>query len=121
MTLDDIKSSEWSISLGEVGGIKQGMDDINQCIEIILTTIPGTDPLRPTFGSNIYKYIDKPLNIAIPNIYKAIIDALALWEKRIEIESLQYQAGVGELKFMIKYKLANSVETGKTILTYGLA
>lgn len=51
-------------------------NSINQCIAIILTTRKGSVPLRPTFGSEIYKYVDYPVNEAIPNITRETIDSV---------------------------------------------
>lgn len=65
--------------------IVEGIDDITQCIHIILTTIPGSDPLRSTFGSNVYKYLDKPLEAVRAQIIYAATEAIGRWEKRIEI------------------------------------
>ena len=53
-TLADIASVDWSLELGIIGSVVHGIDDIDQCIAIILTTPPGADPLRsltaPTCG-----------------------------------------------------------------------
>ena len=51
----------WQVSMEDPAKIVEGVDDIVQSINIILTTIPGSDPLRPEFGSNVYQYLDKPL------------------------------------------------------------
>ena len=40
------------------------------------------------FGSNIYKYIDYPVNEAKPNIIRETIDAISIWESRIEVNSV---------------------------------
>ena len=65
--------------------IVEGVDDITQCVYIILTTIPGSDPLRPTFGSDVYKYLDKPLEMVRAQIIHAVTEAVYRWEKRIEV------------------------------------
>lgn len=51
----------WQVSMEDPAKIVEGVDDIVQSINIILTTISGSDPLRPEFGSNVYQYLDKPL------------------------------------------------------------
>ena len=45
-----------------IGRVVMGVDDVDQCIAIILTTPKGTDVLRPTFGTDLWKYIDAPIN-----------------------------------------------------------
>ena len=54
ITLADITSADWSLELGTIGGVVQGIADVEQCLGIIVTTPRGSDPLRPTFGANIW-------------------------------------------------------------------
>ena len=68
----------WQVSMDDPAAIVEGVDDIVQSINIILTTIPGSDPLRPEFGSNVYQYLDKPL----PSVLGKIIGR---WEKRLDV------------------------------------
>ena len=49
------------------GEIVTGVADIGQCIYIILATPKGSDPHRPTFGSEINLYIDYPIDAARPH------------------------------------------------------
>lgn len=114
--LTDINSIDWGVSLAGSGNIVQGYDDINQCIDVILRTQKGTDPLRPFFGSNIYFYIDAPVNIAIPNIKREIIDALSLWEKRVEIVRITHIIDGSRLFFFITYKVVDDYEEFTTQL-----
>lgn len=122
MKLEEITSTEWSFSLkGGAGEVVQGADDINQCIDIILRTVPGSDPYRPFFGSKVYMYQDKPLDVGIPNIKKEIINALGLWEPRIQLTSVKHVIiDAGTVKFLIEYKIKNSVLTGQYDFVYGI-
>jgi phage baseplate assembly protein W len=61
-TLADIVSTNWQLSNITIGTVAEGIDDIRQCIGIILTTTKGSDPFRPLFGSDIWQYIDTPIN-----------------------------------------------------------
>ena len=75
----------WQISISDPQAIVEGIDDILQCVQVILTTIPGSDPLRPSFGADVYKYLDKPLaTVKAPIIYAAT-EAVNRWEKRIRV------------------------------------
>jgi Bacteriophage baseplate protein W len=92
ITLADITSADWSLALDApaapgsgLGEVVQGVADVNQCIQIILTTPQGSDPLRPTFGADLWQYIDYPINSAIPAIVREITQALLLWEPRIVV------------------------------------
>ena len=67
------------------GSLVTDVDDINQCIHIILHTPKSADPLRPTFGCDQDKYLDSPINIARPHLVREITDALRQWEPRIVV------------------------------------
>jgi len=93
--LADITSADWSLMLDSsspsqasgsgIGSVVQGIDDVRQCIAIILNTPKGSDPLRPTFGADLWQYIDFPVNAAIPAIVREITDAITLWEPRVKL------------------------------------
>ncbi len=83
ITLDDITSADWSLKLGAIGAVVEGVADVDQCVAIIVTTPKGSDPLRPTFGADIWRYIDFPIDVARPAIVRELVDALTLWEPRI--------------------------------------
>lgn len=92
ITLADITSTDWSLSLDTsglpgsgIGNVVQGLADVDQCIHIILTTPQGSDPLRPTFATNLWQFIDYPINAAIPAIVGEVTRALSLWEPRIRV------------------------------------
>lgn len=74
-TLNEITYVDWQYKLNSIGEVAEGVEDINQCIAIILLTQNGSDPLRPTFGSDIYKYVDYPVNSAKANIIRESVDA----------------------------------------------
>jgi len=83
--VSDIKTKNWGLSVVSQGEVVQDLEDINQCITIILATVKGTDPLRPEFGCDILKWIDKPVNQAIPNIIKEAVAAINMWEARVVV------------------------------------
>jgi len=95
ITLNEVRSADWSLALERRGGIGQvveGIDDVSQCIEIILTTPKGSDPLRPTFGADLWQFIDYPINAAIPAIVRELTEAITLWEPRVKLIAIK--AGV---------------------------
>lgn len=106
-TLDQIKSPVWSYGLSGGGAIAEGLAAIRQCIDIIIRTTPGSDPLRPTFGSDVYKYVDYPIDIGIPNIKKAILEAIATWEKRVVINYIRHSLVQSQLTLEIGYTLTD--------------
>jgi uncharacterized protein len=98
-TLADITSGDWSLMLDStaeaaglgsgLGNVVQGLADIDQCVRIILTTPKGSDRFRPTFGCDLWQYIDMPINLATAHIVREVYDALTTWEPRLIVETVQ--------------------------------
>lgn len=114
-TINDIKSSAWQMSLKAPGLITQGLNDVRQCVQIILTTTKGSDPLRPLFGSDIYLHIDKPTNVAPALICAEILDCLGKWEPRIIIRRLVYEVVGSRIDFFLLSELVDSNETSELL------
>jgi len=100
--------TNYQLSAIGVGVIAVGLADIRQCIDIILRTVPGSDPLRPLFGCGIYKYIDAPVNIAVPNMKLEIFEALNIWEPRINVTAVTHEIVNENIIFSISYQVVDS-------------
>jgi len=111
MNLSEITYVDWQLKINALGEAAEGVDDINQCIAIILTTRKGSVPHRPTFGSNIYKYIDYPVNEAKPNIIRETIDSISLWESRIEVNSVLVDIENEHIKIKVQWTLKSDKKT----------
>ena len=109
--LNEITYVDWQYKLNDIGSVAEGVEDINQCIAVILTTPKGTVPHRPTFGSYIYKYVDYPLLSARPNIIRETIDAINTWETRVNIDSVSVENEESQLKIKIQWSLKDSEVT----------
>ncbi|KKP40316.1 MAG: GPW/gp25 family protein [Candidatus Peregrinibacteria bacterium GW2011_GWC2_33_13] len=106
--LQDIKSVDWQPKLNEIGSIVEDIDDIDQCIKIILMTRKGSDPHRPEFGSDIWQYIDAPVNVAISNIIREVMDAINIWETRVEIKGITAQIEESNINLQINRQIKNT-------------
>lgn len=91
-----------------VGVLATGIASIRQRIALILNTIPGSDPLRPLFGADVWQYVDQPTDIAIPNIKKAIFEALNAWESTIRVNAIRHSHINEILNFEIIYGIIDS-------------
>jgi len=108
--IQDIKSVNWQLSNTKIGEVAEGIDDIRQCIGTIITTTKGSDPLRPLFGSDIWKYIDQPVTDAVSGISSEIIDCILKWEQRVQITDLFYSIDGSRIDFSLRVKLFESGE-----------
>lgn len=115
-TLTEITYVDWQYKLNKIGSVAEGPEDINQCIAIILTTRKGSVPHRPTFGSDIYKYVDYPINEAIPNIVRETTDAITLWETRIKINSVNVEINETQITIKVEWTLNDSKTQGNTTI-----
>lgn len=111
INVNEIKSVDWSMKLGFFGEVVEAVDDIDQCIKIILKTRKGSVPLDPEFGCDIYKYLDMPLNLVIADITRETFVALRENEPRIEVLNVKIssiEAPQGSMQVKIEYKLKDS-------------
>ncbi|MGH7102880.1 MAG: GPW/gp25 family protein [Acetobacteraceae bacterium] len=102
VTLGQITSADWSLMLDAtaggvpgsgIGQVVQGLADVGQCISIILGTVPGEDPWRPTFGCDLTQFIDRPLPAALPAIVATVTQAIETWEPRVKVLNVTAQPG----------------------------
>lgn len=105
MNILDIHTTNWQMSLAQPDTIVEGKEDIEQCIDVILKTRKGEDPLRPHFGCGLFDWIDRPVNTSIPAMKKEILEALSHYETRIQVTSLAAKLlGDSNVIFNIGYK-----------------
>ena len=115
--LNEITYVDWQCNLNGIGGAAQGVEDINQCIAIMLQTQKGSDPHRPTFGSDIMKYVDYPINAAKPNIIRETIDAINLWETRVKVNRTEVEISGTKILIKVEWTLANGKTSGTAEVT----
>jgi len=91
------------LSLREFGKVLRGIEDLKQRAKIILETPKGSVPHNPEFGSEIYKYLDKPLNLAKPFIIAEALKALRRWEPELEVKEVSVrELSEGKFSFEIR-------------------
>lgn len=106
----DINTSNWQMSIDGIGNVVENLEDIKQCIALILTTSRGSDPLRPDFGTDIYKLVDKPINVVAPTIVSQILEGIELWESRVKVKTIRYTIDSGTIVFDLMVDLIFSGE-----------
>ena len=103
-------TTHWQLAPNdEVQSVIQGIDDIHLCIANILNTIKGTDILRPEFGSDHFRYIDQPEEVAVPTCVRKITFALQRVAKRIEIDEVKVSGNAPHFTFTIFWSLKEDV------------
>lgn len=115
MRLDEIAATDWQPKLGAPGEVVEALDDINQCIGIILATPKGSRAHEPLFGTDIWKYLDSPMAFAIPHIVREAVDAIQAWETRAELVRVLPVVDGAQITLKVEWKLRDDVAVQQTI------
>jgi len=107
---------DWQPALG-ADGIVGGLDDINQCVDIILGTPPGSDPHRPDFTCDIQKYLDWPQDRAAAYIVRNARAAILKWEPRISDVQFTVSHTLGAIEIIVDWLPAAGGNWQRTFVT----
>jgi phage baseplate assembly protein W len=71
---------------GRVGFHLTEIDDIFQCIAVILTTPPGTLPRNPGFGCRLRELLYRPMDAGVKEAAEFFVkESIGRWERRVEV------------------------------------
>ena len=108
--LTDIQSLHWQPRLGGAD-VVENLDDLHQCIRIILGTPVGADPLRPDFGSNLRQYLDWPLDRARPHVVRESMEAIRRWESRLTVRRVIVEiSDVSALRLRVQWAPSDGLQ-----------
>src|SRR3954447_2004380 len=102
------------LSVDRRGGIAlaTGEQDVDQAIEIILSTAPGERPMRPEFGCGVHDFVFDTIDATtVAQMEAEVRDALDHWEPRIEVTDVDFdlsRTDRGELLINISYRLRST-------------
>lgn len=82
--MERASTDNWQVSLSDSALTVQDAEDIVQSIYLLIATISGSYPLRTTFGSGVYRYLDRSLQEVALRIVYEVTEAIGRWEPRIE-------------------------------------
>jgi phage baseplate assembly protein W len=89
--------------------LAHGVTDIEQAIGVILGTAPGERLMRPEFGCAVHDAVFDTIDAEmVGRVETAVHQALARWEPRIEVTSLDFdlgEVGQGKLLITISYRV----------------
>jgi phage baseplate assembly protein W len=93
------------------GGIAlaSGEEDVEQAMEIILSTAPGERPMRPEFGCEVHALVFETIDAGIiGRMETAIRAALDRWEPRVVVQRVDFDLAdvdEGRLEITIGYRI----------------
>ena len=106
--LSDISSLHWQPSVSS-NGVVENIADIDQSIRLILKTPKGSDPHRPTFGSNLHRYIDYPVNQVTPHLVRESVEAIREWETRCTLIRVNVSIEETHATLRVRWKLEDGI------------
>src|SRR5262249_28079743 len=89
--------------------LAHGVSDIEQAIRLILGTAQGERPMRPEFGCDVHDLVFDTIDAEmVGKVESAVRRALARWEPRIDVVSLEFDLSEvehGKLITTITYRV----------------
>ncbi len=99
-------------------------DSVRQMIQVILSTRPGEQLMRPTFGAGLEQFLYQQNTLTTRRaIYDRVNDALARWEPRIlvdRVDVLEVPNAPSRVRVQIAYRLKRTGAPGQVGLTMDL-
>lgn len=118
-TLADVRSQNWQLSANALGQIVQGVDDVRQCIDVILLTQKGTRVFEPNFGVDLLSYLSRPATVAA-ELAREIQEQVNTYEPRARITQIRSEVTAnGQVTFYITWQMGSF--TGQNTVTYATA
>lgn len=72
-------------------------DSVRQLVEVILSTRPGEQLMRPAFGGGLENLLNEPNTVTTrKRIHDLIEESLARWEPRIDVDAISVDPAAGE-------------------------
>ncbi|MCG7551357.1 GPW/gp25 family protein [Pseudoalteromonas sp. Of7M-16] len=99
----------FAMSFSGQSRIDNVIDDINQSLDVILTTSKGTRIADHEFGCNVWQRLDQPIT-ALPFLIADITNAINRYEKRITLNQVApdiNQAVNGQIHITLHYTYNN--------------
>lgn len=94
--------------------LSEGMSEVNQCIQLLIATIPGERVMRPEFGCRLYTRTWENIDEVASQGLTDIREAITLYEPRVTLISVNSRIyrNEGRVYFAVEYRIkdTNTVE-----------
>lgn len=120
-TLNEIRSSYWQLSTAQSGAVVQGLADIQQCIQTILTTQRGSVVLMRTFGVDVMAFIGQPINTVKSELTRDIIEQIEAFEPRATVERISATTQGDGSNLLVEITWSSAQGTGTNNVQYAIS
>jgi len=91
-------------------------ESVRQQLQVVLSTRPGEQLMRPGFGAGLTEFLGQPDNVTTRRrVYDRVMDAIGRWEPRVQVDRLDVDAvpdRPGWLRIEVAYRLKRTGEPG---------
>lgn len=90
------------------------VSEVNQCIQLLIATVPGERVMRPTYGCRLYTRVWENIDQVASEGLTDIRNAIQTFEPRVDLVSVQSRIfrDEGRVLFAVQYRIKdeNTVE-----------
>jgi phage baseplate assembly protein W len=87
-----------------------GISEVNQCIQLLIATIPGERVMRPEFGCRLYNRVWENIDSVASDGLSDIREAIDNFEPRVDLISVNSRIfrDEGRVLFAIEYRIKDT-------------
>lgn len=101
--------------------VAEGVEDVRQSLEILLSTRVGERLLEPRYGCDLTRFIFEPLDTTLATYVKELVrNAILYYEPRVKLESvdLYVHPDEGRLDILLSYLIAATNERANLVFPF---
>jgi phage baseplate assembly protein W len=89
---------------------QQGISEVNQCIQLLIATLPGERAMRPEFGCRLYNRVWENIDSVASDGLADIREAIDNFEPRVDLISVNSRIfrDEGRVLFAVEYKIKDT-------------
>jgi phage baseplate assembly protein W len=101
---------------------QSGVSEVNQCIQLLIATVPGERVMRPTFGCRLYTRVWENIDQVASEGLSDIREALTNFEPRISLISVNSRIfrDEGRVLFAVEYRIRDTNVVENLVFPFGL-
>lgn len=89
---------------------QEGISEVNQCIQLLIATVPGERVMRPEYGCRLYTKVWDNIDQVASEGLKDIREAITNFEPRVDLVSVNSRIfrDTGRVLFAVEYRIKDT-------------
>lgn len=110
MAIRDWLGKDTSFPINGTFKPQSGMGEVNQCIQLLIATVPGERVMRPEFGCRLYTRVWDNIDEVASQGLKDIREAIQNFEPRVDLISVNSRIfrNEGRVLFAVEYRIKDT-------------